>query len=172
MWCGVDQPVSQGGTAQEVPYCSWEALPGNGNQWDQLMVSKELVADSVELSYLVWWDAEPGYDWTLLEWSTDSIEWFELAVGDTFSQTAGKYDGHGVCPTCDTGHIGPLLTENFELGPTAASGTTAGITGSFWFRFHHISDTAWSSEDGLWPIDGPILLDDITVTIITLCTLP
>ena len=171
MWCGVDTPVSQGGVAQEVPFCGWEILPGNGNQWDQLMVSKELVADSVELSYLVWWDAEPGYDWTLLEWSTDSIEWFEASVGDTFSQTTGKYDGHGPYPG-DGGH-NSLLTEIFGgagmlqpgFGPTLGATATAGHTGSWWLRFHHISDTAWSSEDGLWPIDGPIILDDITVAL-------
>lgn len=157
MWCGKYADT-------QAPYCGW-SLPGYGNNWDQTLTAGPLVCDSLTLSYTVYWDAEDGYDWTNLEWSTNAddpneanIVWNEFAVGDTFSASPGHYDGHGPFP--GDGGFGALLTESFGVGPQLAGGSA---TGKFWVRFHCQSDGAWSGEDNLWLTDGMILVDDITL---------
>jgi hypothetical protein len=135
VWCGVPPQAT-------VPFCGYFSLPGYGNTFDQYFSTGDLGVDSVIISYTVFWDSEPGYDATSLEWSTDGVNWNAFAVGDTFSAVAGVYDG-----------IGPTPSDPF--------GSTAG---SMYLRFHFNSDGAWSDEDGLWPTDGAITLDEIEVS--------
>lgn len=151
MWCGQDATT-------ESPFCSWDKLPGYGNNWNQTLTAGPLVCDSVTVSYTVYWDTEPAYDGTDFEWSTNGSDWTRFDVGGGFSYTAGRYDGHGPYP--GDGGFNSYLAESFGVGPILAG---AAVTGEFYLRFHCMSDGAWSSEDGLFPTDGMILLDDITV---------
>jgi hypothetical protein len=150
VWCGVPPQAT-------VPFCGYFSLPGYGNTFDQIFCTSEINADSVILSYTVFWDSEPGYDATSVEWSTDNVNWNAFTVGDTFSAVAGVYDGTGPTPADP---FGAYLTETHGAGPLAAGGSA---TGSMYLRFHFTADGAWSDEDGLWPTDGAITLDDITV---------
>lgn len=151
MWCGKAPDTA-------VPFCGFAALPGYGNTWDQSLCSSVIAADSVIITYTVFWDSEPGYDNTVVEWSTDNVNWNAFAVGDTFSASPGVYDGVGPTPADP---FGAYLTETFGAGPLAAG---ASATGNFYFRFRFTADGAWSDEDGLWPTDGAIIVDDISVT--------
>jgi hypothetical protein len=150
VWCGVPPQAT-------VPFCGYFSLPGYGNAFDQIFCTSQINADSVIISYTVFWDSEPGYDATAVEWSTDNINWNAFAVGDTFSARPNLYDGIGPTPADP---FGAYLSETFGAGPLAAG---ASATGSMYLRFHFTSDGAWSDEDGLWPTDGAITLDNITV---------
>ncbi len=137
MWCG------------QVPsadprFCGWATLPGYGNGWDQILLSDTLPGDSVRISYKVFWDSEPGYDGTTVEYSGDGGRtWTQWPVGVGFTARPNVYDG------------GPqTLVESFTAGGLAA----------VQLRYRFVADGAWSDEDGLWPTDGGILLDSISVT--------
>ncbi|MFQ5511493.1 MAG: FlgD immunoglobulin-like domain containing protein [Candidatus Krumholzibacteriia bacterium] len=136
MWCGA--PASS-----SAPFCSWATLPGYGNNWDQQLATATLSGDSVRIGYKVFWEAEPGYDGTVLEYSGDGgASWQDLPVGQGLTYRASVYDG------------GPLsLVEMFVIG---------GLS-SVDLRFVFTSDGAWSDEDGMWPTDGAILLDSISI---------
>jgi hypothetical protein len=145
MWCGSPAPV-----------CSYAGtFPGYGNAWAQLFCTNKLNADSVVITYTVFWQSEPNYDDTRLEWSSDSTNWqpFNVAAGSPYP---GRYEGIGPHP--GDGETNAYLTESFGVGP--ATGATLGCV---WLRFHFRSDGVFSDEDGLWPTDGAILIDDITV---------
>ncbi|MFQ5512073.1 MAG: hypothetical protein ACE5EO_09515, partial [Candidatus Krumholzibacteriia bacterium] len=136
MWCGVAPTTAS-------PFCGWAALPGYGNGWDQILISNALPGDSVRASYKVFWDSEPGYDGTQFEWSGDGgATWtpFPVAVGLT------------------------ARPNFYDLGPTTLVETfTQGGMTTVTLRFRFAADGAWSDEDGLWPTDGGILIDSLSV---------
>ncbi len=137
MWCGQAPGPSP-------LLCGWATLPGYGNSWDQILLSDSLPGDSVRISYKVFWDSEPGYDGTTVEYSGDGgWTWTQWPVGVGFTARPNVYDG------------GPqTLVESFTAG---------GLT-TVQLRYRFRADGAWSDEDGLWPTDGAILLDSISVT--------
>ncbi len=142
MWCGI-APTSA------VPFCGWSGLPGYGNDWLQFLSSSPLGGDSVVVSYKIYWESEPGYDHTLVQWTHNSgATWTAFPVTDTLSSEVGLYDASG---------LAPFITETFGARQT-------GGTGSMSVRFLFESDGAWSGEDGLWPTDGAVIVDDITIT--------
>lgn len=150
MWCG--RPASS-----QAPYCAYVALPGYGNLWEQYLITRKISADSVRITYTVFWDSEPGYDHGDLEWSADSLTWTRLPVGGPFPQLPpGRYSGMGPYP--GDGNTNAYFQEDFSVGP--ADGAT---TGNVWFRFKFKSDGAFSDQDGFFPTDGALLLDDITI---------
>jgi hypothetical protein len=142
MWCGVAPTAT-------VPFCGWANLPGYGNDWYQLLQSSALGGDSVVVTYKVFWDSEPGYDQTFVEWSHNGgATWTAFPVTDSVSSGPGVYDGTGPAP---------YITETFGDRLT-------GGTGSVRVRFRFQSNHTWSGEDGLWPTDGAVTVDDITLT--------
>ncbi len=142
MWCGV--PAS---TA--VPYCSYTTLPGYGNGWDQLLEAGPIPGDSLRLAYKVWWDSEPGYDGTTVEYSWNGDAWYSFPIDDSHSARALIYDGTAPAP---------YITEEV----TSLIVPAAPVPDP-WIRFRFYSDGSWSDQDGLWPTDGAIIVDDITV---------
>ncbi len=151
----VDGPLCSGATAingaqsmwcgqwsnSGIPWCGWNALPGYGNNWEQRLVSQEIDMPA-SMTYTAVWDCEPGYDYMYVEyWDDVSLQWVEIA---TINGGQGSYDGSG----------GPTI----ETVAAAATTTTR-------FRFHFVSDGAWSDEDGLWPTtEGAFKVDDISTT--------
>ncbi len=130
MWCGVDASSSP-------PYCGYAALPGYGNNWEQVLESKLLACDSVRICYKVFFDSEWGYDQTRVQY-WDNPNWIDLPVNSGL----GFYTG----------------TDNlFECFTFTVTGDTTQI------RFFFESDEAFSDEDGLWTFDGAIVVDSITV---------
>lgn len=132
-----------------VPYCGWVDLPGYGNNWTQIL-DNEQPGDSVCISYKVFWDSEPGYDGTQLQYFDEaSATWVALPVGQGNTARPLFYDA------------GPTtLVETFKQG-------TLGQNASMKLRFVFQADGAWSDEDGLWDTDGAILVDSITVETFT-----
>jgi hypothetical protein len=139
MWCGQD-------ASSAVPFCAYATLPGYGNGWEQILVSDALSGDSLSISYKVFWDSEGGYDGTEVEYAFDDVYWYRFPVTDSYSDRPDLYDNTG--PT-------PFITETFAVGSSGAS--------SIKVRFRFRSDGAWSDEDGLWPTDGAVMVDDITI---------
>jgi hypothetical protein len=135
MWCGArPDPV-------DVWLCGYAALPGYGNGWNQALCSATCLAvtSDVEVSLSVAWDSEPGYDATILEVDNCDDAWQKI-YGDL-----GTWDGIGTdtltIAVADSLHSGDLR-----------------------FRFHFISDGAWSDADGQWSTDGAYILDELSVT--------
>jgi len=140
MWCG-QAPTSA------VPFCGYATLPGYGDNWDQIFITDPLAGDSASISYKVFFDSEPGYDGTVLEFTFDDGDtWNRVAVTDSFSSRTSVYDGYA---------LPPYMTETFAFGEPGATDVR--------IRFRFASDGAWSDEDGMWPTDGAIIFDDITV---------
>ncbi len=142
MWCGV-------APSSDAPFCGWSTLPGYGNNWVQMLQSSPLGGDSVVVSYKIFWDSEPGYDHTIVEWSHNGgASWTRLPVTPTGSNGTNLYDGTGPAP---------YFTESVGDRQTGGNGNVV-------VRFRFESDAAWSDEDGLWQTDGAVIVDDITLT--------
>lgn len=122
-----------------IPYCGYATLPGYGNSWSQEFTSKNFAGcDSVEIWYKICWDSEPGYDATVIQ-SSDGGAFTTITAANG---GVGFYDGTGIAVEC----VGARST-----------------TGNIQLRFLFTADGAWSDEDGLWPTDGAVTLDSITV---------
>lgn len=118
-------------------FCSYATLPGYGNGWQQLFASQTLNCDSIHFCYKIRWDSEPGYDQTFVEYYNSAFfSWFALPV------TGGSYSGSGTRVEC--------------IDLTPVNQTTR-------LRFRFQSDGGLSDEDGLYPTDGAVLIDSITV---------
>jgi hypothetical protein len=142
MWCGVAPTTA-------APFCGYATLPGYGNDWDQRLESVLVAGDSVAITYTVFWDSEPGYDGTVVEYTFDNgTTWHLFPVTDTLTARASTYDGTGIAGG---------ITESFT---NQIAGTPGG---NVKVRFRFQSSGAWSDEDGLWPTDGAIMVDDITL---------
>ncbi len=142
MWCGV-------AATSAAPFCGWATLPGYGDDWFQMLQSSPFGGDSVVVSYKIFWDSEAAYDASFVEWSHNGgASWSAFPVTDTLSAQPGLYDGRG---------LAPYMTETFGDRLTGGNGTIV-------VRFRFASDGAWSDEDGLYPSDGAVTVDDITLT--------
>ena len=117
--------------------CSWETAPGYGNNWNQHFESNIITLSStVQLDYHAVTHCEcSGHDETNVDYLNNSDEWVRLR---TFS---------GYVDTAD------VITLTVEETGTSTR-----------FRFHFVSDGAWSDQDGLLNTDGAVILDNITVT--------
>jgi hypothetical protein len=141
MWCGVDASTA-------IPYCGYSYLPGYGNGWDQILESTSVGGDSIRLQYNVFWDSEPGYDGTVVEYTFDGgSTWYSFDITDTLSARPLLYDGLSLTP---------YITET-------VTNQISSMGGNVQARFRFTSDGAWSDEDGLWPTDGAIMVDEITL---------
>jgi hypothetical protein len=138
MWCG--EPPSS-----TVPFCGYASLPGYGNGWDQILHSTTIAGDSIRFSYNVFFDSEPGYDGTKVQYTFDGGgTWLDFAITDTVSARPGYYDG------------GPAaFSEVVSAGSPGAANVQV--------RFRFNADGAWSDEDGLWPTDGAVIVDDLSI---------
>jgi len=144
MWCGVAASTA-------VPYCGYGSLPGYGNSWDQILRSTAVTGDSLCLSYDVFWDSEPGYDGTVVEFTFDGgTTWAAFSITDSLSARALVYDG-----TAPAGGI--------SEGPFCVNGASG--VNNIRVRFRFNSNGTWSDEDGLWPSDGAVMVDDISLEI-------
>ncbi|MDZ7859261.1 MAG: T9SS type A sorting domain-containing protein [Candidatus Krumholzibacteriota bacterium] len=129
IWCGA-RP------ADDYYMCSWAAAPGYGNNWEQYLVSEEVVFEgTLSMGFHLVYDCEGGgYDNLYIEYENDDGSWTNLAT----------YGG-----------IGDVID--------SCSVDSASVGGNTRFRFHFSSDGAWSDEDGLWLTDGAAVIDSITV---------
>jgi hypothetical protein len=138
LWCG----VRPGGHPET---CSWATLPGYGNNWFQRFTSIPFPrTGDVELSYIIAWDTEYAIlDIAEVLYKNKDDVWVRLVVDE-----GGKdwYDWIGG-PRVDTLSIpDSLLGDSIQI------------------RFQFISDGAWSDQDGLWPTDGAVIIDSLTLS--------
>ncbi len=135
MWCGKEATI-------ESPYCGWVDLPGYGNNWDQ---SLESTIGANALTYDIAWDSEDGYDFTYVEWRDASNEMWVADPG--VNGALGYYTGTGTAS-----------------GATSSAGS-AGVTGPTRVRFHFVSDTGWSDEDGRYDsvLPGALIVDNLSL---------
>lgn len=134
MWCG----LRPGQTHPAL--CSYATLPGYGDDWDQLLYTTACleVSGDVSVDYLIAWDSEEGYDYTVLEYSDCGAVWNAFDGGPYVFSLEG--DGFFTSVLDSSKHDG-----NVRL------------------RFRFRSDGLWSDEDGLWDSDGAVILDSLGV---------
>ncbi len=137
LWCGV-RASTTGLT------CSYALLPGYGNGWDQLWVTKECISvtGTLDVSFLMETDSEPAYDATYIEYTTDCSDnlrdWIELDGG------IGEWDGRQ----------GPMM----EGGSYSVAGSPVRV------RLRFRSDGVSSDEDTYYDSHaGPVVIDDLVV---------
>ena len=122
--------------AADSVFCGYATLPGYGNNWDQAFCTASCLAATgdVTIDFLATWDSEPNYDYTYVEYDTCDEQWSELAVYD-------------------------------DIGSGFVSHTVGGAShsGQLRLRFHFVSESEWSDQDGLWDTDGAIVIDSLTV---------
>jgi hypothetical protein len=84
MWCGARPNASD-------PYlCSWINAPGYGNSWNQILMTSPITfVGAITFSYTMYFDSEPGYDFTDVEYDAGGGNWQRIAryddVGDTLA---------------------------------------------------------------------------------------
>ncbi len=139
LWCG----ATPGGHPET---CYWATLPGYGNQWNQRFTSIPFDrTGDVELTYIIAWDSEyAGYDITDVSYKNKDDDWVRLVIDDD-EGGIDWYDWIGG-PQVDTLSIPDSLLGN-----------------SIQVRFKFRSDGAWSDQDGLWPTDGAVIIDSLTL---------
>ena len=137
LWCGV--PASSA-----APWCGYAVLPGYGNSWNQAFCTKNCltVGNGVEVTFLITWDSEPGYDGTTVEIDACDDNW--VAV-----------DGNGPGGYDFTGTGADSLHTTFV--PDTLHGASMRV------RLHFVSDGAWSDQDGLWNTNGAVIIDSLSV---------
>ncbi|HEU4365260.1 MAG TPA: FlgD immunoglobulin-like domain containing protein [Candidatus Krumholzibacteria bacterium] len=133
LWCGA-RPQATG------PLCRYATLPGYGNSWDQGFCTKTCIPVSgdglLNLDLIIRAESEPGYDFTFVEYTLD-------CTGET-----------GWTVLLGTNYYEPITVSNaFDIG----------TTGPVKFRFHFVSDGAWSDEDGLWNTNGALHIDSLAL---------
>jgi hypothetical protein len=132
MWCGA-RPDNA-----DLVKCSYVDLPGYANNWNQWLQTEQCltVTGDVELSFQIFWDSEPLYDFTYIQWDECDDNWQDLVDGGL--DGLGQWDTTLVVPaSLHSGHIR--------------------------FRFLFQSDGAWSDADGKYNTDGACTIDMLQV---------
>ncbi|MBE0566264.1 MAG: hypothetical protein IH621_09925 [Krumholzibacteria bacterium] len=125
-----------------------DPVGGYGNNWDETLEWRGVVADpaqgcSVDVSALVSYDTEPGYDFCYLSVEKRDQGSIDLWTGD--------------------GLAGPVaVAETAVYGPGDYLGD-GGDEVAVLFRF--TSDGAWSDQDCLYESAGAFRVDDVVVTL-------
>jgi hypothetical protein len=140
-WCGQD----------ELQQPEWITAPGYGNNWIQDAewlsppVADPASAETVSLEFFFNSDLEPGYDWFQVAYFTNG-DWVTVSEIDRL-RTNQQY----------------TLEAPFPI--EYAANSYAGDDGDrIRLRFRVITDGAYSDQDGLWPTDGAVQIDDVSIT--------
>ncbi len=136
LWCGARASLTG-------PTCGYLALPGYGNSWNQVWRTKTCtpVTGTLDVSFLMEIDSEPGYDATYLEYTsdcTDPIEGWTILDGGI-----GDWDDR-------------------QTIVHAASYAVVGNPVKVRLRFQ--ADGAYSDEDDNYDSHaGPVVIDNLAV---------
>ena len=123
---------------------TWAGGWGYGNNWNQWIETPDLylsTSSPISLDFMQRYDVELDYDYCFLEISTDN--WASQTTLATYNGTHNTW-------TAEQIDLSSYANENVRI------------------RFHFISDSAWSDEDGedtqgAWFIDNVIISDGSTV---------
>ncbi len=131
IWCGA-LPAS------EQPLCTYQFLPGYGNDWDQRFTSATFArSGEASLTYTINYDTEPGYDFVYVQYLDTLDNWIDLKY----------YEGQ-------TTDVLDTLIIPAEASPD-----------SIRVRFQFVSDGLYSDEDGQWDTAaGACQIDNIVLS--------
>lgn len=116
--------------------CHYATAPGYGDNWDQMFESVSYTTTgNVTVEFLLSYDCEPAYDFGYFEYLSVSDVWREALT----------VDGLG------SGSQFLVILED-----SLATSTK--------FRFRFRSDVMYSDEDGVYPSDGAMIVDNLTIT--------
>jgi hypothetical protein len=86
MWCG-----ARPGTDEYM--CSWTNAPGYGNDWNQMLVCDPFsFTGTLTFSYSGFFNSEPDYDFTRVEYDAGEGHWQEIAVYDGINDTIAVHE--------------------------------------------------------------------------------
>jgi hypothetical protein len=124
------------GTRDDSTWCSVATPPGYGNDWDQFFQSVAFpTTGSVSLAYDIRYDTETGYDYVNVDYLSKTGNWNTLQS-----------------------YTGAATTSGLVAVPADS------LAGSATFRFNLQSDVYGSDEDGIFPSDGAVVIDNIVVS--------
>ena len=141
MWAGRDASQEPG----------WEGGAGYGNSWDAYILYRKPLSiptqgQTVELSFRLHHDVEPGFDFFFVEYDSANV------TINVLTRTGRTEDPVQV----------PEEVTNWH--PIVYSGGDYGLDDHITIRMRAFSDVAWSDEDGLYLSEGHSQVDDILVT--------
>jgi hypothetical protein len=86
MWCGARPSTTD-------PYlCSWYNAPGYGNGWNQMLATEPFnFVGSVTISFKAYYDSEPEYDFTRVEYDAGGGNWQMVAEYTGRGDTVASY---------------------------------------------------------------------------------
>ncbi|MCU0639915.1 MAG: hypothetical protein MUF59_08605, partial [Candidatus Krumholzibacteria bacterium] len=92
MWCG-SRPADDPRAAAPFFYlCSWLNAPGYANSWNQILETGAFpITGLVTFSYHGYFDSEPDFDQTFIEYDSGDDNWVELAMYDGAVDTAATH---------------------------------------------------------------------------------
>jgi hypothetical protein len=131
IWCGA-RPDSV------EPLCTYQALPGYGNDWEQMFTSVTFPrSGDVTLTYEINYDTEPGYDFVWVQYMDTTDNWVDLKY----------YEGQA------TDVLGSVMIPA-DVSPDSIK-----------VRFYFHADGAYSDEDGKWDTAaGACQIDNIVLS--------
>jgi hypothetical protein len=84
-WCGAL-------SGDDEYMCSWSAAPGYGNDWDQSLISDPIYfTGALTVSFKGYFESEPGFDRTYVEYDEGEGSWVEIAVYEGVIDTVAVY---------------------------------------------------------------------------------
>ncbi len=87
MWCGTRPDGDSRTYAPSWYVCSWGDAPGYGNDWNQILETGSFnITGLVTFSYHGYFDSEPGFDQTTVEYDSGDENWVELAMYDAATE--------------------------------------------------------------------------------------
>ena len=143
LWCGA-RPGS------DYLLCGYLTLPGYGNGWNQSWCTKTCVSIAggstadLDVSFSMRFDSEPSYDGTALEYTSDcsgNVGWTEIDGGN-----------YPVYPDGWSGQANVQVNNSYVV-----SGGTVKV------RLRFTSDTSSSDQDGAYPTNGAVHIDNLKV---------
>jgi hypothetical protein len=95
MWCGArdwdHQIVGCPGSFEYL--CAWVCAPGYGNGWNQMLQSDAIPFQGLlTFSYHGYFDSEPDYDQTFVEYDAGAGNWVEIAMYDGVIDTIAIHE--------------------------------------------------------------------------------
>ena len=142
----------------EPDTAGWATPPGYGNDWIEAILFEAPVTDpsqgqTVGLDFFFNFDTEPLYDFVYVQFDSANA-WVTVWSGDGSNRDEGTGDFEA-----------PGL--QFATLPDVGSIVYAGDDypdGKIRLRILFESDALYSDEDGLFPSDGAVQIDDVTIT--------
>jgi hypothetical protein len=92
MWCGTRSSTDPRAYAPFFYLCSWEDAPGYANNWNQILETGAFpITGLVTFSYHGYFDSEPDFDKTFVQYDSGDDNWVELTFWDGAVDTVATH---------------------------------------------------------------------------------